>query len=552
MRENRSIDGFVPRRPSARLDNARHIANRQQAATSRQALHSPMQATQSANRSVQTHRFVGSSAAAGHSGLTRSQIDQSLQNIESAPNFKQSKSKPRRQKLAAGLKKTTKKTWIKRLVLAVLAILVIIGAYVGIQALLATSNMFQGNMLGIFTQQPLKTDANGRSNILVFGTAEDSEGGTHEGGNLTDSIMVLSVNQEKKDAYMLSLPRDLWVQYENTCTVGNEGKLNAVYFCGSNDGQDETAGATSLQNKIGDITGLDIQYFAHVNFTVVTESVDAVGGIDVTVESEDPRGILDRNFDWKCNYECHYVKYENGERAHMDGEHALAFMRSRNAQGGYGLPNGNFDRERNQQKVIVALRDKALSAGTLTNIGAVTGLIDAMGNNLRTNFQPNEIRTLMSLAKDISTESIVSLSLANEEDPLVTTGMYYGQSIVRPILGVLDYSDIRAYVRDNVAATPLSREKATIAVFNGTETAGLASRQAENLEAQGFKVGEIGNAADGSYDDIEIYQLNDSKPETTKALKSLYKVEIKSIAPPVNLTDEADFVIIYGREPASS
>ena len=81
--------------------------------------------------------------------------------------------------------------------------------------------------------QPLAKDANGRSNFVIFGTAEDDEGGEHGGANLTDSILVLSVDQAKKDAYMISLPRDLWVTYADTCTVGNQGKLNAAYYCAS-------------------------------------------------------------------------------------------------------------------------------------------------------------------------------------------------------------------------------------------------------------------------------------------------------------------------------
>ena len=554
MRNNNSIDGFVPRRPSARMEHAQHLARRQQqAANSGRAMRTNIGATARPVRPIgETHRFVGQ-AAQGSSGLTRNQIDESLKSIESTlPQDKKSKKKSKFRKSSKGFAKPTRKQLIKRIAISIAIIVVIIGGFIGIRALLASNNIFKGNILSVLNQQPLKTDANGRSNILIFGTAEDSEGGEHGGANLTDSIMVLSVDQKKNDAYMLNLPRDLWVEYENTCTVGNEGKLNAVYFCASNDGQNENQGAAALQRKVGEITGLEVQYFAHVNFTVVVESVDAVGGIDVKVESEDPRGILDRNFDWKCNYQCYYVNYENGEVAHMDGEHALAFMRARNAQGGYGLPNGNFDRERNQQKVIVALRDKALSAGTLTNLGAVTGLIDAMGNNLRTNFEAGEIRTLMSIAKEVSADKIVSLSLNDEEEPMVTTGDYYGQSIVQPIAGIHQYGDIHEYVRSNVAATPLTREKAAIMVLNGTSTPGLASEKAESLESSGFKVREIGNAPESNYGSVEVYNITSAKPETAKALKSFYGVELKTGTPAGIMADGMDFVVIYGEQTATS
>lgn len=547
MRNSNSIDGFVPRRPSAHIGHARNLARRQnQRPDMRRPVHKPMNTSvQQAKPLGETHRFV--KPATGTTGLTRSQIDESLKSIDEVPQAK----KHRRRKLSKSSAPTRRKTIIKRVAIALVAILALVGIVVAIHALVAGNNIFKGNLLGVLSQQSLKTDANGRSNIVIFGTAEDSEGGQHDGGNLTDSIMVLSIDQKKKDAYMLSLPRDLWVQYESTCTVGNEGKINAVYFCASNDGQDEATGAAALQRKIGEITGLEVQYYAHVNFTVVVEAVDAVGGVDVTVESDDPRGILDRNFDWKCNYQCYYVRYQNGEKAHMDGEHALAFMRARNAQGGYGLANGNFDREKNQQKVIVALRDKALSAGTLTNLGAITGLINALGNNLRTNFETGEIRTLMNLGKEITSDKIESLSLVDEENMLVTTGSYYGQSIVRPVAGLFNYGDIQSYVRESVAATPVTKEKASIVVLNGTSTPGLATRQAEQLKAEGFKVADIGNAPEGSYAAVEVYDVSSSKPETAKALKNLFGVELKTGAPPAGAGEGVDFVVIYGAEPAS-
>lgn len=95
-----------------------------------------------------------------------------------------------------------------------------------------TSNkVFTGSWTGLFTYKPLKTDTNGRTNLLVFGTAEDDEGGKHGGANLTDSIMVISFSKDDNDMAMLNLPRDLWVKHEKICTVGYQEKINTVYFC---------------------------------------------------------------------------------------------------------------------------------------------------------------------------------------------------------------------------------------------------------------------------------------------------------------------------------
>lgn len=436
--------------------------------------------------------------------------------------------------------------WVSMALL--LAIVSVVG-YVIIKGMNAGSSIFKGSLFDIVQNQPLKEDANGRSNFLIFGTAEDSEGGNHGGANLTDSIMVLSVNQKKKDAYMLSLPRDLWVTYKETCTVGNQGKLNAAYFCASDDGVKEAEGASALQEKVGQITGLDIQYYAHLNFTAVTEAVDAVGGVDVTIQSEDPRGILDRNFDWRCGYKCYYVNYKNGQNVHLDGEHALALARARNAAGGYGLPNGNFDREKNQQMIIKALREKALSAGTLTNLGAITGLIDALGNNLRTNIETKEIRTLMDLASGIDSGNIISLSLVDEDNMLVTTGMYLGQSIVRPVAGLMDYSEIHSYVKTEMSSQPHVKEKPTVTVLNGSGVAGAAQKVADLLESEGFIIASTGNAPEGSYDRRVVYSLLEEgkKSASVTKLKSIYNgVTFKTTKPPVSVTGETDFVVIVG------
>lgn len=534
-----SIDGFVPRRSGEQLgDLHRQTPTKAARTVAKRQLHTG-------------DRLEHSLQKDQSSRLIRSEINASLRDIDQPLDEKKLTRKQRRKIDKKPM--TPKRRIIKWAIIGVLVLMLAIGGYFAYKALSTGSKVFKGNILDAFTQNvPLKQDGNGRSNILIFGTAEDDENGEHGGANLTDSIMVLSVDQTRKDAYMISLPRDLWVEYAETCTVGDQGKLNAAYFCASDDGANEDAGSQALRAKIGEITGLDIQYSAHLNFTAVVEAVNAVGGVDVKVESGDPRGILDRNFDWKCNYKCYYVNYKNGEVAHMDGDHALAFSRARNANGGYGLPNGNFDREKNQQKVIVALREKAVSAGTLTNFGAVSGLMDALGNNLRTTFDAKEIRTLMTLGNDIKSDQIKSISLVDEGDELVTTGNVNGQSVVRPIAGLFNYTGIQAHIREQVSSDPVTKEKAAIDVLNGSETAGVAQRQADKLNEQGFIINDIGNAPDGQYDKVVIYQIGTGNPATAAKLKEVYGVEVTTTPPPFQVVGDAKFVVVFGVDPDAS
>ncbi|HEU4830817.1 MAG TPA: LCP family protein, partial [Candidatus Saccharimonadales bacterium] len=477
--------------------------------------------------------------------LGRSDIDESLREIDETEEkvTKPSRRQKRRQRKDTHHPSRVRRTF-KWFGVALLVIILAVAGFAAYKFISAGHNIFQGNIFDILQSQPLKQDANGRSNILIFGTSEDDPG--HSGANLTDSLMVLSIDQNSKDAFMLSIPRDLYVDYGGACSEGYQGKINSMYDCYSGNGEDENAGSGALKEKIGEITGLDIQYYVHVNYTVLKEAVDAVGGIDVTIESSDPRGILDRNFDWKCGYRCHYVNYENGERAHMDGEHALAFARARNAAGGYGLSAGNFDREKNQQKVITALQQKAISVGTLTNLSAVTSLLDTFGRNLRTNFETKEIQTLVTLGTEVKGDRITSLSLVEEDNSLVTTGMIGASSVVRPIAGLYDYSEIQAYIKKNLSSNPVVREAAPIVILNGTGQAGLGQTKTDILTERGFTIVETGNAPEGTYDKVEIYHIGTGNTGTATELAKLYNVTLKKTAPPVAVNGNVAFVIIYG------
>ncbi|MDB5177885.1 MAG: cell envelope-related function transcriptional attenuator, LytR/CpsA family protein nonfunctional [Candidatus Saccharibacteria bacterium] len=528
-----SVDGFVPRRSGKILGESQ-----QPIGTKRPEVGVPLPGDdrQSMRRSSQ---------------VVRGDIDNSLKMIDEeedqAPKKRRFFGKRRSKKPAS-----SKKKLIKRIILALLIIILLIGGYVGIKALLASGSIFKGNPFDIFLSQPLKKDENGRSNILVFGTSED-DGPDHGGANLTDSIMVVSIDQTNKNAYMVSVPRDLYVDYGETCPEGYKGKINSLYDCYSNGEENEEAGANALKDKVGSVLGLDVQYYAHLNYTVVRDAVNAVGGVDVKIESDDPRGILDRNFDWMCNFNCYYVKYANGEVAHLDGAHALALARARNAAGGYGLPGGNFDREKNQQKIVKALREKAVSAGTLTNVGKVTGLIDALGNNLKTNFETKEIRTLMSLGTDIPSESIQSISLVADGEELVTTGNVGGASIVQPIAGLYDYSDIQAYVQKKLTSNAITKEGAKIVVLNASQVSGVGQAQADKLTAKGFTIAAVDNAPAGTYDRVEIYQIGKGMTATSAKLKEIYSVKtIKTSAPPIAVDETTDFVVIIGQDLSST
>lgn len=532
-----SVDGFIPRRRYSGAPAARPHHSHQQEYT---GLHESSESRNLTHASEDREvKGMALQPEQEQQGLHRSELDAALGAIEQP----EEKGKKKRHQPIG------KKKLIKRIAIALGILILLIGGYLAVKAIMASASVFKGDIFGLVQSEPLKKDANGRSNIVIFGTSEDDEGGNHPGAHLTDSIMIVSLDQEKKDAFMFSIPRDLWVQYGQGCNAGYEGKINELYGCYSANGENEPAGAAALQKKITEITGLDTQYYVHVNYSVVREAVDAVDGIEVKIESRDPRGILDRNFDWKCNYTCHYVKYPNGPTGIMDGDHALALARARGVVAPtYGLERSNFDREINQQKIMKALLEKSVSAGTLTNIGKVSSLIDAFGSNLRTNFETKEIRTIMTIGQEIPLDNIVSISLMNDEGGVVTNDSIGGTSAVRPVDGTFVYTGIHKYLKKQISSDAAVREEAAIGVYNGTTTAGVAQKAADALTEKNLTVIDVDNAPEGSYEAYEVYDITGKKSATKTRLEKLYGVTARTTAPPFAVQG-LDFVIIVGKAP---
>jgi anionic cell wall polymer biosynthesis LytR-Cps2A-Psr (LCP) family protein len=546
-RSRPTIDGFVPRRSAGGIDSfpgrhtgsgsisglQRHVEPTEQVAARRQ--HTPQQALTPVESAEPRRQIV-----------SRADVDDSLHEIDEEPV--QQPHHRRGHVRNKGAKPTWRKI-LKRVVLALIILGILLVGWIGVKAFLAGKQVFKGDIFGIIQQKELKSDENGRSNILVLGTSEDDHG--HDAGWLTDSIMIVSIDQKNKNAYMISIPRDLEVKYGMACTAGYSGKINGYFNCVNDDWESteaEDERQTASRKFFGDIVGLDIQYSVHVNYTVMRDIVKAIDGITITIESPDPRGQMDGNFDWKCGAtyaermkNCpprgHFIDYPNGPVT-LDAEHALYLAQARgDTEVNWGFPNSNFDRERNQQKILVAIKEKALSTGTLTNVSKVTGLIDALGNNLRTNFETSEVRTLMTLGTDIPATSIISIDL-------LKGGVVNGSA--QPTAGAYEFSGVQAYIRKTINATPVSREAAHVVVWNASGVSGAAQAEADKLEALGLVVDGVDNAPDGmTFSGNTFYYTGSEKPKTLTALQGRYgKGALATAKPEFDVTDTTDFVVI--------
>ncbi len=249
-------------------------------------------------------------------------------------------------------------------------------------------SFFQGirivgdSLLG--TGRALTGETEGRVNILLLGRA----GEKYPGRNLTDTVMLLSLDLKKKRVGLLSLPRDLFAPIPGT---GLSTKLNALYQIGLNDDR----GTKLLRDSVAEITGLPIHYSVMIDFDGFERMIDALGGISIEVE----RDIYDARYPGK-NYSYEIFALKKGWQR-LDGPTALKYARERHDD-----PEGDFGRTKRQQGIMQAVRDKVWSVPTFLNPFALAGFLESLGQSITTDIPPEEIGRFIELARSFDTKNI--------------------------------------------------------------------------------------------------------------------------------------------------
>ncbi len=334
---------------------------------------------------------------------------------------------------------------LKKILIVLAILLALSGLWLGWKLVANWVKVFGWKgITGVFNSTTLKGEDEGRVNILLAGNSADDPG--HGGADLTDSIMVVSLNTKTKNGYILSVPRDLYVDVPGS----GYSKINEAYQKGERSKFKEPGyaegGMGLLQKTVASHFGIKLQYYALVNYAGLEQAVNAVGGVKITVQSSDPRGLYDPSLDLKTRKAL--VKLPNGEVT-LDGRAALDLSRARgNGRGSYGYAQSDFTRTEHQRKILVGLKDKATSAGTLSNPIKLGQLMDSLGGNVKTDLEASEVRRLYDLTKEIPNEMIKSASLnsANGKNLLKSYTTKAGQAALIPALGVDDYTEIQAYI----------------------------------------------------------------------------------------------------------
>jgi polyisoprenyl-teichoic acid--peptidoglycan teichoic acid transferase len=423
-----------------------------------------------------------------------------------------------------------RRSWKRRIAIAIVLFIIALPLYFGVKVLLATKNIITKNTFhsaAALAGGELKGEGDGRINILLMGIG----GLGHEGPELTDTIMLASIDPRSHSVSMLSIPRDFWVASSPTCPTGC--KINAINVYGEQQ-KINGGGAAALKSSVSKMLDVPVHYFVKVDFSGFKSAVDAVGGVDINVDKtlSDPFYPNEKN-----GYSPLYI---SAGMHHMNGDLALRYARSRET-------TSDFDRAARQQKLLAALRQKALSLGTLTNPKKVSDLIDVLGSHVKTDLQLWEMSKLSKILTQID-QSKIQTKVLDPTTKVVQAGNIGGGYVLYPSLGLGKYSAIQQWTHTYLTDSYLQSESATISLYNGTNLAGLAAKTGDFLKAYGYDIAAVANAPAGSYPKTILTDYSGGKkPYTIKFLENRFHATVVS-APASQSADGAEIKLVLGQD----
>lgn len=253
----------------------------------------------------------------------------------------------------------------------------------------------------------IEKDEKGSINILLLGIS----GEDYISGELADTIILASFNEEAGTGNMFSLPRDLWVKDPDE----NFQKINEFYKIGGGTEKPDISATDAIKSKVEEITGQEIHYTAIISLAGIEEFVDFIGGVET-------------------------------EEGYKTGEEALMYIRDRSRAG------GDFDRMNRQQKLLFAIfqkiqGDAVLKANEGENVMELLRLLDEY---FATDIPLLKVFELNKAIEKVAPEKIGLYPITPQQENLLVSGYtdVYGQQIytLHPTAGYEDYSEIQNFI----------------------------------------------------------------------------------------------------------
>jgi polyisoprenyl-teichoic acid--peptidoglycan teichoic acid transferase len=321
----------------------------------------------------------------------------------------------------------------------------------------------------LFFKQELQftktTTPDQKLHLLLLGVG----GGSHDGPDLTDTIIYANIDPNTKRVTLVSIPRDMWVP-----DLG--AKVNTVYTFAEQ--KQEGSGLDATKDMVTNILGQPIDYAVKIDFNGFVKAVDMMGGLDITVDNTfddyeyplsgmeaDPCGLTEDRIAslsaeiasgsatpvdaFPCRYE--HLHFDKGPQK-MDGETSLKYVRSRH---GTGKEGSDFARSKRQEKVIASFKERMMSVDTFLNPVKLVNLMNILQDSIKTDIKEEEYDDFIKLAKKLEGAKIHSAVLDTGdqseerygllENPRISS-TYKNQWVLSPKAGNGEYGEIQKYV----------------------------------------------------------------------------------------------------------
>ncbi len=336
--------------------------------------------------------------------------------------------------------------------------------------------------------------------------------------------MVASIDPVNKKLALLSIPRDLRVPLPG----GGSGKINSAHALAEK--AESGTGPQALKDTVSEVLDLPLHYYIRVDFAGFEQAIDALGGVTIDV----PKALNDPLFpdEQLEGYDPFSVKA--GVQT-MDGETALKYARSRET-------TSDFDRAARQQLILLATRDKLMSANTLTNPQRIGELIGIVGDHVRMDLSLTDLQHLAELVQAIDGSQVVTKVLDNgPTGPLksISDGGYY----LVPKTG--NFSEIQRIAHELFTDPNLAKEQAKIEILNGTGSAGAARELELDLEALGYTIAKIDTTETTTTSTLTDYS-GGKVPFTARFLSDRLGISATAAARPAGST--IDLRLVLGQD----
>jgi LCP family protein required for cell wall assembly len=321
----------------------------------------------------------------------------------------------------------------------------------------------------------------------------------------TDTLILARVDQRNKVAALVSIPRDLYVEIPGY----GKDKINAAYAFAEQ--ESPGTGPALAVKAVQAFSGVDIAYFAQIDFNGLVRLVDDLGGVEVDVPVDIVGDVDAGGLDIYAGLQK------------LDGAHALTFCRSRN------FPNGDYQRQADQRTFLQALAKQVLAsdvptiATTVTNMAAMTftnmdiqklvkvaqGMQGMQENGIYTYAVPSTTAMINGIsyvvADDYAWQQLIATLIAGEY-PEHQEDSFAGVAPERYI------ANPESAVTDQLAgqSSGVNTSSYVIDVRNGFGIDGSATSVSDMLALAGYQRGEIGNANSYVYDTTLIIYKDDT------------------------------------------